>query len=137
MVQSQVNTLGDQGLPILTHSVFVVSPLQYVVDYFPTWIAKHHYRSWMVVQIDHFLGGSVPRNEIFVKPSLTNVEDGLVNGAIGTLKYIEYLTEDEQVTIYGTTEVDVEPQPSTSTGIRKRVRLWLEFPNQAWANYVE
>ncbi|GFX37767.1 ATP-dependent DNA helicase [Trichonephila clavipes] len=57
------------------------------------------------------------------------VEDGLMNGAIGTLKYIEYLTEDEQVTIYGTTEVDVEPQPSTSTGIRKRVRLWLEFPN--------
>ncbi|GFW78802.1 uncharacterized protein TNCV_4262221 [Trichonephila clavipes] len=52
-----------------------------------------------------------------------------VNGAIGTLKYIEYLTEDEQVTIYGTTEVDVEPQPSTSTRIRKRVRLWLEFPN--------
>ncbi|GFW58118.1 ATP-dependent DNA helicase [Trichonephila clavipes] len=58
-----------------------------------------------------------------------DVEDGLVNGAIGTLKYIEYLTEDEQVTIYGTTEVDVEPQPSTSTRIRKRVRLWLEFPN--------
>ncbi|GFX04698.1 ATP-dependent DNA helicase [Trichonephila clavipes] len=24
-----------------------------------------------------------------------DVEDGLVNGAIGTLKYIEYLTEDE------------------------------------------
>ncbi|GFU48237.1 ATP-dependent DNA helicase [Trichonephila clavipes] len=58
-----------------------------------------------------------------------DVEDGLVNGAIGTLKYIEYLTADEQVTIYGTTEVDVEPQPSTSTRIRKRVRLWLEFPN--------
>ncbi|GFY21524.1 ATP-dependent DNA helicase [Trichonephila clavipes] len=58
-----------------------------------------------------------------------DVEDGLVNGAIGTLKYIEYLTEDEQGTIYGTTEVDVEPQPSTSTRIRKRVRLWLEFPN--------
>ncbi|GFU16409.1 ATP-dependent DNA helicase [Trichonephila clavipes] len=58
-----------------------------------------------------------------------DVEDGLVNGAIGTLKYIEYLTEDEQVTIYGTTEVDVEPQPSTSTRIRKTVRLWLEFPN--------
>ncbi|GFW65819.1 hypothetical protein TNCV_586451 [Trichonephila clavipes] len=58
-----------------------------------------------------------------------DVEDGLVNGAIGTLKYIEYLTEDEQVTIYGTTEVDVEPQPSTSTRIRKRVSLWLEFPN--------
>ncbi|GFS89082.1 uncharacterized protein TNCV_1258381 [Trichonephila clavipes] len=58
-----------------------------------------------------------------------DVEDGLVNGAIGTLKYIEYLTEDEQVTIYGTTEVDVEPQPSTSTRIRKRVHLWLEFPN--------
>ncbi|GFT09265.1 hypothetical protein TNCV_5061581 [Trichonephila clavipes] len=58
-----------------------------------------------------------------------DVEDGLVNGAIGTLKYIEYLTEDEQVTIYGTTEVAVEPQPSTSTRIRKRVRLWLEFPN--------
>ncbi|GFX71093.1 ATP-dependent DNA helicase [Trichonephila clavipes] len=36
---------------------------------------------------------------------------------------------NEQVTIYGTTEVDVEPQPSTSTRIRKRVRLWLEFPN--------
>ncbi|GFS83880.1 uncharacterized protein TNCV_2363191 [Trichonephila clavipes] len=53
----------------------------------------------------------------------------LVNSAIGTLKYIEYLTEDEQVTIYGTTEVDGEPQPSTSTRIRKRVRLWLEFPN--------
>ncbi|GFX05943.1 ATP-dependent DNA helicase PIF1, partial [Trichonephila clavipes] len=49
-----------------------------------------------------------------------DVEDGLVNGAIGTLKYIEYLTEDEQETIYGTTEVDVEPQPSTSTRIRKR-----------------
>ncbi|GFT54495.1 ATP-dependent DNA helicase PIF1 [Trichonephila clavipes] len=49
-----------------------------------------------------------------------DVEDGLVNGAIGTLKYIEYLTEDEQVTIYGTTEVGVEPQPSTSTKIRKR-----------------
>ncbi|GFY24326.1 ATP-dependent DNA helicase [Trichonephila clavipes] len=47
-----------------------------------------------------------------------DVEDGLVNGAISTLKYIEYLTEDEQVTIYGTTEVDVEPQPSTSTRIR-------------------
>lgn len=61
-----------------------------------------------------------------------DVEDGLVNGAIGTLKYIEYLTEDEQVneqTIYGTTEVDFEPQPSTSTKIRKRVRLWLEFSN--------
>ncbi|GFT63710.1 ATP-dependent DNA helicase [Trichonephila clavipes] len=58
-----------------------------------------------------------------------DVEDGLVNGAIGTLKYIEYLTEDEQVTIYGTNKVDVEPQPSTSTRIRKRVRLWLEFPN--------
>ncbi|GFV35194.1 uncharacterized protein TNCV_619911 [Trichonephila clavipes] len=58
-----------------------------------------------------------------------DVEDGLVNGAIGTLKYIEYLTEDEQVTVHGTTEVDVEPQPSTSTRIRKRVRLWLEFPN--------
>ncbi|GFT95830.1 ATP-dependent DNA helicase [Trichonephila clavipes] len=58
-----------------------------------------------------------------------DIEDGLVNGAIGTLKYIEYLTEDEQVTIYGTTEVDVEPQPSTSTRIRKRVRLWLELPN--------
>ncbi|GFT51947.1 uncharacterized protein TNCV_1226601 [Trichonephila clavipes] len=58
-----------------------------------------------------------------------DVEDGLVNGAIGTLKYIEYLTEDEQVTVYGTTKVDVEPQPSTSTRIRKRVRLWLEFPN--------
>ncbi|GFV30800.1 ATP-dependent DNA helicase [Trichonephila clavipes] len=58
-----------------------------------------------------------------------DVEDGLVNGAIGTLKYIEYLTEDEQVTIYGTTEVDVEPQPSTSTRIPKRVRIWLEFPN--------
>ncbi|GFT87254.1 ATP-dependent DNA helicase [Trichonephila clavipes] len=58
-----------------------------------------------------------------------DVEDGLVNGAIGTLKYIEYIIEDEQVTIYGTTEVDVEPQPSTSTKIRKRVRLWLEFPN--------
>ncbi|GFS68630.1 ATP-dependent DNA helicase [Trichonephila clavipes] len=58
-----------------------------------------------------------------------DVENGLVNGAIGTLKYIEYLTEDEQVTIYGTTEVDVEPQPSTSTRIRKRVHLWLEFPN--------
>ncbi|GFU13927.1 uncharacterized protein TNCV_940961 [Trichonephila clavipes] len=58
-----------------------------------------------------------------------DVEDGLVNGAIGTLKYIEYLTEDEQETIYGTTEVDGEPQPSTSTRIRKRVRLWLEFPN--------
>ncbi|GFX77470.1 uncharacterized protein TNCV_1743691 [Trichonephila clavipes] len=58
-----------------------------------------------------------------------DVEDGLVNGAIGALKYVEYLTEDEQVTIYGTTEVDVEPQPSTSTRIRKRVRLWLEFPN--------
>ncbi|GFX69602.1 hypothetical protein TNCV_1769711 [Trichonephila clavipes] len=58
-----------------------------------------------------------------------DVEDGLVNGAMGTLKYIEYLTEDEKVTIYGTTEVDVEPQPSTSTRIRKRVRLWLEFPN--------
>ncbi|GFX42885.1 ATP-dependent DNA helicase [Trichonephila clavipes] len=28
-----------------------------------------------------------------------DVEDGLVNGAIGTLKYIEYLTEDEQVII--------------------------------------
>ncbi|GFU66599.1 ATP-dependent DNA helicase [Trichonephila clavipes] len=27
-----------------------------------------------------------------------DVEDGLVNGAIGTLKYIEYLTEDEQWT---------------------------------------
>ncbi|GFV64106.1 ATP-dependent DNA helicase PIF1 [Trichonephila clavipes] len=58
-----------------------------------------------------------------------DVEDGLVNDAIGTLKYIEYLTEDEKVTIYGTTEVDVEPQPSTLTRIRKRVRLWLEFPN--------
>ncbi|GFV93934.1 uncharacterized protein TNCV_3572871 [Trichonephila clavipes] len=58
-----------------------------------------------------------------------DIEDGLVNGAIGTLKYIEYITEDEQVTIYGMTEVDVEPQPSTSTRIRKRVRLWLEFPN--------
>ncbi|GFY02764.1 uncharacterized protein TNCV_3506441 [Trichonephila clavipes] len=54
-----------------------------------------------------------------------DVEDGLVNGAIGTLKYIEYLTEDEQVTIYGTTEEDVE----SSTRIRKRVLLWLEFPN--------
>ena len=28
-----------------------------------------------------------------------DVEDGLVNGAIGTLKHIEYLTEDEQVAI--------------------------------------
>ncbi|GFV44671.1 hypothetical protein TNCV_212251 [Trichonephila clavipes] len=61
--------------------------------------------------------------------TVKDVEDGLVNGAIGTPKYIEYLPEDEQVTIYGTTEVDVEPQPSTSTRIRKRVRLWLEFPN--------
>ncbi|GFX41089.1 ATP-dependent DNA helicase [Trichonephila clavipes] len=50
---------------------------------------------------------------------------------IGTLKYIEYLTDDEHATIYGTTEVDVEPQPSTSTRIRKRVRLWLEFPNSS------
>ncbi|GFU73573.1 ATP-dependent DNA helicase [Trichonephila clavipes] len=52
-----------------------------------------------------------------------DVEDGLVNGAIGTLKYIEYLTEDEQVTIYRTTEVDVEPQPSTSTRIRESASL--------------
>ena len=58
-----------------------------------------------------------------------DVEDGLVNGAIGTLKYIEHLTEDEQAANYETVEVDDEPQPSTSTGTRKRVRLWLEFPN--------
>ncbi|GFX82665.1 hypothetical protein TNCV_1193401 [Trichonephila clavipes] len=66
-----------------------------------------------------------------------DVEDGLVNGAIGTLKYIEYLTEDEQVTIYGTTEVVIEPQPSTSTRIRKRVRFWLEFPNPSMGQLVE
>ncbi|GFV21747.1 transposable element Tc3 transposase [Trichonephila clavipes] len=65
------------------------------------------------------------------------VEYGIVKGAIGTLKYIEYLTEDEQVTIYGTTEVNVEPQPSTSTRIWKRVRLWLEFPNPSLAKYVD
>ncbi|GFT74372.1 hypothetical protein TNCV_539241 [Trichonephila clavipes] len=34
------------------------------MDYFITWIAKHHYRSRMVIQIDHFLGGSDPRTEI-------------------------------------------------------------------------
>ncbi|GFX16965.1 uncharacterized protein TNCV_2519421 [Trichonephila clavipes] len=57
--------------------------------------------------------------------------------ANNTLKYIEYFTEDEQVTIYGTTEVDVEPQPSTSTRIRKRVAFGWSFQIQAWANYVE
>ncbi|GFV59702.1 ATP-dependent DNA helicase [Trichonephila clavipes] len=62
-----------------------------------------------------------------------DVEDGLVNGAIGTLKYIEYLTEDEQVTIYGTTEVDVEPQPSP----RQPCAFGWSFQIQAWANYVE
>ncbi|GFU79638.1 hypothetical protein TNCV_1891301 [Trichonephila clavipes] len=77
----------------------------------------------------------LPPSENGILQDYRDVEDGLVNGAIGTLKYIEYLTEDEQVTIYGTTEVDVEPQPSTSTGIRKS--FGWSFQIQAWANYVE
>ncbi|GFW72700.1 ATP-dependent DNA helicase [Trichonephila clavipes] len=64
-----------------------------------------------------------------------DVEDGLVNSAIGTLKYIEYLTEDEQVTIYGTTEVDVEPQPQPEFG--RECAFGWSFQIQAWANYVE
>ncbi|GFV12937.1 ATP-dependent DNA helicase [Trichonephila clavipes] len=66
-----------------------------------------------------------------------DVEDGIVNGAIGTLKYIEYLTEDEQVTIYGTTEVDVEPQPSTQQEFGRECAFRWSFQIQAWANYVE
>ncbi|GFT99818.1 hypothetical protein TNCV_748851 [Trichonephila clavipes] len=34
MVQSHVHTVGDPGLPILTHSVFVASPLQYAVEHY-------------------------------------------------------------------------------------------------------
>ena len=55
--------------------------------------------------------------------------DGLVNGAISTLKYIEYLTEDEQAAINETAGVDDDPRPSTSTRIRKKVRLWMKFTN--------
>jgi hypothetical protein len=41
-----------------------------------------------------------------------DVEDGLVKGEIGKLKYIEHLTEDEQAT---NNEMGVRP--------------WVEFPN--------
>jgi hypothetical protein len=52
-----------------------------------------------------------------------DVDDGLVNGAIGTLRYIETMLEYEH-----------EPQPSTSrantddTPTRQRIRLWMDFP---------
>ncbi|EZA46372.1 ATP-dependent DNA helicase PIF1 [Ooceraea biroi] len=57
-----------------------------------------------------------------------DVEDGLVNGAIGVLKYIETL-EDEDCNVD-----DDEPQPSTSGGSDTiehivNIRLWIDFAN--------
>jgi hypothetical protein len=48
-----------------------------------------------------------------------DVDDGLVNGAIGTLRYIEHLTEEGETV----EETDVD----WYSKITQTVRLWLEF----------
>lgn len=53
-----------------------------------------------------------------------DVEDGIVNGAIGVLKNIELLSEDEHFA-----ELEAQNEPSTSVVTHKqRLRLWIEFP---------
>ena len=46
-----------------------------------------------------------------------DVEDGMVNGAIGVLKHIEELTEDEHCA-----ELETHNEPSTSVGCRSQNR---------------
>lgn len=43
-----------------------------------------------------------------------DIEDGFVNSDVDTLNYIEYVTEDEQATIYERARVNDDSQPSTS-----------------------
>ncbi|GFU41309.1 hypothetical protein TNCV_3011331 [Trichonephila clavipes] len=52
------------------------------------------------------------------------VENGIVNGAIGVLKNVKLLREDEH---YGKLEAQYEPSTSVATH-RQRFRLWIEFP---------
>ena len=53
-----------------------------------------------------------------------DVEDGLVNGAIGILKYIERLTEDEIA------DMADEEGPSSAATTKVSIRLWMKFPSK-------
>ncbi|KAJ8882714.1 hypothetical protein PR048_014526 [Dryococelus australis] len=52
-----------------------------------------------------------------------DVEDGIVNGAIGVLKHMELLSKDE---LFAELEALNEPSTFMAT-FKQRLRLWIEF----------
>ena len=57
----------------------------------------------------------------YMMTSNVDVDDGLVNGAIGTLQYIEYLAEKD---------VSEETDADGYEKITQTVRLWLKFDSK-------